>query len=107
MANTTARIIAAAATGDGMTITRSSKKIKVQSWYSLIRLWINKFSYYKWTCNYYIYIWIENFVEILQENHILDWFYLPLRELYPPVVVIGLSLVPVAGGVVVVTSPHK
>ena len=34
-------------------------------------------------------------------------FYLPLQELYPPVVVIGLSLVPVAGGVVVVVSPHK
>ena len=47
MANTTAIIIAAAATGDGMTITRSSKKIKVTNRYSLIRLWINKFSYYK------------------------------------------------------------
>ena len=38
MANTTAGIITAAATGDGMTITRSSKKIKVTSRYSLIRL---------------------------------------------------------------------
>ena len=34
-------------------------------------------------------------------------FYLPLQELYPAVVVIGLPLVPVAGGVEVVISPHK